>query len=169
MAGTDADRRILVAYYSLTGNTERVAKDLAARLGADLEKIVDTKSRTGFLNYFGAAWDAMRGVTAQIRAPERNPADYALTIIGTPVWAWNMAPPVRAYIQQVKGKLNNFAFFITSGNTAPEKMVPIMEEAAGRKAAAVAGFNAQELTDATACDNKVTAFATAVRLIRASP
>ena len=38
-------KRILVVYYSLSGNTERVAKELAARVGADLEQATPLKSR----------------------------------------------------------------------------------------------------------------------------
>ena len=41
--------KILIAYYSKTGNTERVAKDLASQLGADLEKVIDRKNRKGIL------------------------------------------------------------------------------------------------------------------------
>lgn len=34
------DKKILVAYFSCTGRTERAAKDLAAATGADLYEIV---------------------------------------------------------------------------------------------------------------------------------
>ena len=46
--------RILVAYYSLSGNTERVALDLAARLGADCEKITELENRHGWRGYLRA-------------------------------------------------------------------------------------------------------------------
>jgi flavodoxin len=40
MESTDGS---LVAYYSRTGNTERIARDLAQRLGASLESIIDSE------------------------------------------------------------------------------------------------------------------------------
>ena len=60
--------RTLVVYYSRTGNTERVAKDVAARLGADLERIVDKASRLGFTGYLRAVYDSARKVAADIAA-----------------------------------------------------------------------------------------------------
>lgn len=44
-----ASKQVLVVYYSLSGNTARVASDLAARLGADLESI-DANSHIGCAN-----------------------------------------------------------------------------------------------------------------------
>jgi hypothetical protein len=37
----------LVVHYSRTGKTERVARDLAWRLGANVESIIDAKNRNG--------------------------------------------------------------------------------------------------------------------------
>ena len=37
--------KTLIAYYSLTGNNELVAKAVSDELGCDLEKIVDLKER----------------------------------------------------------------------------------------------------------------------------
>jgi len=42
-------KRILIAYYSRSGNTRRVAPRLAADLGADLEEIVDPTRISGLL------------------------------------------------------------------------------------------------------------------------
>ncbi len=41
-------KKILVAYYSKTGNTKRAAEDIAKSLGADLEEIKDKRNRKGF-------------------------------------------------------------------------------------------------------------------------
>ena len=38
-------RRVLIVYYSRSGNTRRVAQQLAFDLGADLEEIVDPTNR----------------------------------------------------------------------------------------------------------------------------
>ena len=39
----------VVVYYSRSGTVRRVAEQLAALLGADLEEIRETKDRAGFL------------------------------------------------------------------------------------------------------------------------
>jgi hypothetical protein len=158
--GTES--RTLVVYYSRTGNTERVAKDVTARLGADLERIVDKASRLGFTGYLRAVYDSARKVAADIAAPQRNPADYELTIVGTPVWDWNMTPAARAFLQRTKGTPCELAFFLTSGNTDAGRIVPGMEVVAGREAIAFTGFNSDELKNPAAYEKKLAAFIAAV-------
>ena len=153
-----AGRRILVVCYSLTGNTERVAKDLAARLGAELEMIDDRKNRRGFFGHLGAALDSVRERSAQIADIRKYPSDYALTLIGTPIWGGKMTPAVRAYLRAVRGRINDVAFFTTSGSTGAEKVVPAMEALVGRKAVAFSGFNARELKAAADYDQKIATF-----------
>jgi len=164
-----ADKRILVVYYSLTGNTERVAQDLAARLDADLERIEDEKNRKGLFGYLGAALDSKRERSARITDIRKYPSEYGLTIVGTPVWVWKVTPAVRAYLRMVRGRLNDVAFFITSGNTDAEKVVPAMEGLAGRKAIAFAGFNERELKTEALYDQKISAFLKELQSRRSFP
>lgn len=151
-------KRVLVAYYSLTGNAARVARDLAARLGADVESIQDTGHGTGALAKVAAAFDAWRKAPAQISAVQYDPAEYAITIVGTPVWVGRMTPAVRAYLNETKGRAQSIAFFVTSGNTDVKRIAPSLEVAAGRKAVASAGLNASELRDAATYERKLSAF-----------
>ena len=46
-----------------------------------------------------------------------DPADFDLVVIGTPVWAARVAPPVRSFIEKNRGKLKNVALFCTEGST----------------------------------------------------
>jgi hypothetical protein len=156
-------KRILVVYYSLTGTTSKVAKDLAARLDADIERIEDTQHGVGFLNYLKASLHAWRQIPAVIGALQRDPAQYELTLVGTPVWCWQMTPAVRAYLQQTGSKPHKVAFFVTSGDTDIAKLAPSMEALANRKAVASAGFSARELNDSVTYNNKLAAFVQAIR------
>ncbi len=161
-------RRMLVVFYSLTGNTEKVAKDLAQRLDADIESIHDTQHGVGWLSNLRAGMDAWRQKPAVIGAPQRDPADYELTLIGTPVWSWQVTPGVRAYLQQTRGKLRKVAFFITSGNTDISKLLPSLEALAGCKAVASAGFSARELNNSAAYEMKLAEFIHAIRNVTAA-
>jgi flavodoxin len=158
---------ILVVYYSLTGRTSRVAQDIAARLGADLERVIEKKNRRGLLGYLGAALDSIRQSPTQIADTKNLPNDYALTVVGTPVWAGRMTPAARAYLRGIHGALNEAAFFITSGSTDAAKVVPAMEELADRKAIASTGFNARELGSTTLYEQKISAFVAAIEKARA--
>lgn len=154
----NAPKRVLVAYYSLTGNTARVARDLAARLGADIESIEDTDHGTGALAKFAAAFDAWRKAPAKIGALQYDPVEYAITIVGTPVWVGQMTPAARAYLNGTKGRAQSIAFFVTSGNTDVKRIAPSLEMAAGQNAVASAGLNASELRDPATYERKLSAF-----------
>jgi flavodoxin len=162
-----ARKRVLVAYYTLSGNTERVAKELATRLGADLEKITDRANRGGFFGHVRAALDSIREKPADLRAIEKHPRDYALTLIGTPIWAGKITPAVRAYLRTIHCQCNDIAFFTTSGSTPAEKVVPSMERLAGRQATAFAGFNFNDLKTESAYRQKIDTFLEELRRERA--
>jgi flavodoxin len=162
-----ASGQILVVYYSLTGNTARVAADLAKRLGADVEIIRDERHRAGGFGLVRAAFDAWRKTPARIAPARVDPSKYAITIVGTPVWAGQMTPAVRAYLETMRGKVRNAALFVTSGNTAIEDIAPSMQVLAQGTAAAVAGFNANDLKDAVAYERKLSTFVQQIRLAAA--
>jgi hypothetical protein len=155
----NAVKKVLVVYFSHSGNTARVARDLAARLDADVEALQDLQEGSGWLNTLRAAGRAWRKRPAGIRPPQHDPADYALTVIGTPVWAWQMTPAVRGYLQQVGRGLREVAFFVTSGNTDISRVGPTLAVLAGREAIASTGFNERELHSGELYLQKLEAFA----------
>ena len=161
-------KRVLVVYYSLTGNTARVGRDLAARLDADIESVRDSGHGTGLVGRLAAAFDAWRRKAAAIEPLQYDPADYEITLIGTPVWVGAMTPAIRAYLQRTSRKLHNVAFFTTSGNTDITRIHPSLEALAGQKSIACAGFNARELNDATSYQRKLAAFVDALPRARAA-
>ena len=160
-------KRILVVYYSLSGNTERVAEDLATRLGAEREKIGDIKNRRGLLGYLRAALDSIRERPAELHGLDRNPNDYALTLIGTPIWAGKITPAVRSYLRLHHGRFNDVAFFTTSGSTAAEKVVPALERLAGRQAVAFAGFTYVDLQTESLYERRIATFLESLQRDRA--
>ena len=72
--------RTLVVFYSLSGNTEKVARAIAERLDADLEAIRETKARSGGWGYMTAAMGAIFGSMPQIEPSAKDPADYDIGI-----------------------------------------------------------------------------------------
>jgi Flavodoxin len=163
-----ARKRTLIVYYSLSGNTQRVAKDLAAYLGADLLRIRERTDRHGFRGYLRAAFDSLRERPTVLMNVARDAGDYELTIVGTPIWAGRITPAVRTYLESIRGRARNIAFFTTSGNTDVEKVVPVMQRLVDLESIASIGFSASELRDAACYENKLTAFLSAVRRLAAA-
>jgi flavodoxin len=152
------NKKALVVYYSRTGTTERVAKDVAAALGADIEKLIDKKNRKGVWGFFGGGRDAMRKRKTELGPLQKDPAEYDLVVLGTPVWAWNMTPAIRTYLDTNKARLKSTAYIITASGTPAEKIVPLCEEVAGKKCAAYVGFTAPELKDEKIYKEKLAKF-----------
>ena len=107
--------RYLVAYYSWTGNTAKIANLIAETLSADIERIRDREPRTGPFAFAGAAVSSVFQESTPIAALTKDPADYDLVILGSPVWGRNMATPVRTYIHQARTKIKKLGLFCTLG------------------------------------------------------
>jgi flavodoxin len=154
----DTGKKILVVYYSKTGNTERVAHDIAETFSSDIEKIVDKKDRSGCIGWFIAGKDGMKENQTDIEPVKYDPSKYDMVILGSPVWGWNMTPAIRAYIEQNRKKFKEIAFFITAGNTTIEKVLPYLEKLTEKKAVAHIGFVSKELDDNALYVKKITVF-----------
>lgn len=155
--------KILIAYYSKTGNTEKVANDLAVKLGADLEKIIDQKKRSGIWGWLVAGRDGMQKKLTKIAEPSHNFVDYDLVILGSPVWGWDMVPAVRTYLEREKNNVKKMALFVTSGNTAVEKVVESFETIINNKMVAMIGFSTPELKNEKMYQDKLMAFVDALK------
>jgi flavodoxin len=105
----------LVVYYTRTGKTKFVAETIAAELGSDIEEIVDLKSREGKMGWVSATRDASSEKETQIALAKKFPNDYDLIIIGTPVWAFNLTPAIRAYLKKNDLTGKKVALFFTFG------------------------------------------------------
>jgi len=77
--------KTLIVYHTRTGNAKFIAETIAAELGADIEEVIDLKSRQGKLGWLSAGRDAMREKEAEISQTKRTPTDYDLIIIGQPI------------------------------------------------------------------------------------
>ncbi len=128
--------KILVVYYSLSGNTRRVATALAEALGADLEELRCDRYARSFLGVIRAGYDSWKGALPPLEPPSRAAADYDLAVIAGPIWSWRAAPPVRAWLTAERERLRRFAFLLTHGGAGAEKSLRELEEIAGRAPAA---------------------------------
>ena len=107
--------KILVVYFSRTGFTRIVARQLARACHADLEAIDDLQGRSHATGYAQSAFEALCHQRPLIDRATHSPQDYALVAVGTPIWMWNMASPVRSYLLRHRGQFQRVAFFCTYG------------------------------------------------------
>ena len=126
-------KRILIAYYSRSGNTPRVAARLAADLGADLEEIVDPTCRSSMFGYQRSGFQAFFRRLAPIAPPAHDPGAYDLVVVGTPIWDMSMSSPVRSYLRRHRSALPTVAFFCTCGGLGSERVFDQMTGECGRE------------------------------------
>ncbi len=137
--------KTLVVYYSRTGVTHQVATELAERLGADVEELQDTKSRSGKLGYIAAGKDAALRKAVPIAPPSHDPGDYEMVVVGTPVWANTMCTAVRTYLTDAAGNISRLAVFCTTRTSGIDKTLAEMERVAACDATATAGFRQKDV------------------------
>lgn len=155
--------KTLVAFYSKTGNTKKIAQELAKILKADVDEIVDLKSRQGIVGWLSGGRDAMKSSLTEIKTT-KDPAKYDLVIIGTPIWVWNSTPAAITYVTKYQDQINQMAIFTTSGSSGPEKPVAYLEKIAGKESIASAGWTAADLNSPTVSKQKIKEFVKKISL-----
>lgn len=86
-------KKIIVAYFSHTGNTEKVAKTIQAKTGADIFKI---ETATPYSSVYREVTEVAKKEKADNARPAlknkvENMAQYDVVFVGFPIW-WYTAP-----------------------------------------------------------------------------
>lgn len=100
--------KIALIYYSLTGNTEYIAKKIGDKICVDFYKIkvVSEYPKKGFRKFLYCGKSAVFEENVKVECDcDVNKYDYI--ILGTPIWASNITPPLRSFINKNIYKFNN--------------------------------------------------------------
>lgn len=87
----------LIAYYSRTGHTEKVATDLAQKIGANLVHIEAVNEPQAH----GKSLSSLLTVHAEIKPCKIDLSDIDFLIVATPVWADGPSPYIERYLSMV--------------------------------------------------------------------
>jgi flavodoxin len=131
-AQEDASMKILIVYYSRTGNTKLACEALAKELGADLLEIKDGADRSGGWGFFTGAMSALFNMQTSIEPEHPNLAPYSRIILAAPIWSGRLATAARTLIAKNRFDGKKVALFTTTN---------VLEKEASREKgkAAVAG------------------------------
>lgn len=122
----------LVAYYSRSNTTKKVAEEIAGRLNADIEEIIPKVNYKGKLGYARGGKDSLTAKIIDLEDLKYDPSDYDVVYLGVPVWAGKAANPMISYIKQNEGKFGDVRFFVTAGASGFEPAFNQMEEFVGK-------------------------------------
>jgi len=122
--------KVLVVYYSRTGNTRFVAEKIAGKLKADIEEVIDRKNRGGMIGWLRAGRDATRGKETEIEPTKYSPLNYDLIILGAPVWNKRIPPAMRTYLNKNDLSKKKIAFFNANDSDEVKNTFSVMRELA---------------------------------------
>ena len=123
--------KMLVLYYSQTGNTKAVAEEIATKLGADIEEIV-------MVNPYDPDFQATIERCMQEREKKEIPdiqpvkadiAAYDVIFLGFPVWFGTYAPPVQKFLLGADLSGKKIVPFCTFGSGGLESSVADLVQA----------------------------------------
>ena len=110
--------KMLVLYYSQTGNTKAVAEAIANKLGADIEEItmVDPYDPDFQATIDRCKKDQEQGVLPEIQPVKADIANYDVIFLGFPVWFGTYAPPVTTFLNAADFSGKKIVPFCTFGS-----------------------------------------------------
>jgi menaquinone-dependent protoporphyrinogen IX oxidase len=155
--------KVLVTWYSRTGHTRSVGESLARQLDGAAEPIVGTRSREGVSGYLRSLAESVAALPAAIAPPLHDPARFDLVVIGTPVWAWGLASPVRAFARAQAAAIRRTAFFCTMGGSGSDRAFDDLQRELGRSPVATLALTERDLADRTRLQARTAHFVAALR------
>lgn len=122
----------LVVYFSRSGHTQQMAREIAQRCGADLEEIREQDARAGVWGYWRSGWQVLTRAEPPVLPTNRDPAAYDTVVIGTPIWISHPAPPVRTWLKRNAPRIKNVAFFCTEGGSGDRNAFAELSQLCGK-------------------------------------
>jgi hypothetical protein len=123
--------------------------------------IQEPAGRQGVLGYARSALEALLGASTEIGRLSRDPADFDVVVVGSPIWAASVSSPVRTYLWLERSRLRQVAFFVTHGGTGDARALGQMREVTQRRPAAELVVREREI-GSPAAGRKIDAFVRAV-------
>ena len=123
--------KVLVLYYSQTGNTKAVADEIANRLGADIEEIVAVNPYDGDFQATieRCMQEREQGTTPEIQPLNTDLSQYDIIFIGYPVWFGTYAPPVITLLNNTDLNGKKIVPFCTFGSGGLESSIADLKTA----------------------------------------
>ena len=125
--------KTLIVYYSMSGNTDYVAKKIASIMGADLLRLEPKKAypSSGFKKFLWGGKSAVMAEKPDLQPYKYDGSAYDMIVFGFPVWASNIAPPLRTFIKENDLSGKRVAAFACQSGSGAEKAFAKLKGALG--------------------------------------
>ena len=130
----DISSDVLVIYYSRSGNTEAMARQIAQKFNADIVKITAEKYPLDLKGWRSAGKDADQKVTQVSIKPEIVDMEkYNLIFLGSPIWWFRPAPPLWTFVANNDFKGKNVVLFNTFNSRFKKEEIEEFKELVTKK------------------------------------
>lgn len=111
------NKKILIAYFSWSGNTKSIAEKIQTQTNGDIFRIEPAEPYP--TDYNEAAYGVAKKQHEEGIKPELkyncDISKYDIIFVGTPAWWYNMAPPVKTFLSNNDFQGKTIVPFITHG------------------------------------------------------
>jgi flavodoxin len=129
----------IVVYYSWTGNTEIVAKELANQLKADIRSLKEQKVRKDAAGFMRAALGALTGAKSRLLDTDYSLDNYDIVLLGTPIWAFHTTPALNTFVKNADFHNKTIYLFSTTASGKIEKPYKPLAKRVRKQGGTVAG------------------------------
>ncbi|MEZ0536670.1 flavodoxin family protein [Caldicellulosiruptoraceae bacterium PP1] len=112
-------KNTLIVYYSLTGNSEKIANYLSTLIDSDTERIQDLTNRKGIIAFLRSGYEALYKKCPNIKKLNADVKNYENVFVITPIWAGNIASPVRTFLVENINSIKNLTLIFTQASNEP--------------------------------------------------
>ena len=126
--------KALIVYYSMNGNTAYAAGKIAERTGADTLRLEPVKAYpdSGLKKFLWGGKSAVMAEKPELKPYQFEADRYDTIIFGFPVWAGNIAPPLRTFIHDNRMDDSvRYAAFACQGGSGAEKAFGKLKDCLG--------------------------------------
>lgn len=128
----------LIVFYSWTGNTEVVAKEIQRLTKFDMQRIEETKNRE-LAKIAGAAMGAVFGFKSKIKPMDFALEDYENIFLGAQVWAGKTPPAINSYLKKASFTNKKVWLFLTKGDEkVPQQVIKSITKRIEKRGGSVA-------------------------------
>lgn len=114
--------KILIAYYSKTGNTKRAAEEIAKMTGGTLHRIVPQKTYPD--SYFAtvavAKWESLKGEKPALADKVDGIGGYDKILVGFPIWWFGCPQLIKTFMESYDFDGKKVYPFCTHGGSGPK-------------------------------------------------
>lgn len=113
----------VIVYVTRTGNSRTLAASLGEIIKAPVCEIGDLTNRKGIWGFIVSGSQAARKIAAPIKDPGISLSGVRTVILVQPIWASNLCPPLRTWLQAHHDELSGVRLALVASNlgSPPEK------------------------------------------------